>query len=386
MNRGGRLAASVLSALLGCGVLLLATSPVMTLPQHSARTKKDCGSCHFDPLGGGARNGFGFTYAKQRNDLEEDSNDRWADLPDVNQLGDYLYVGTDLRTLYLWSSLADQNTTDISTFFQMQGALYVVFQPDERITILMNRDYGEFSGDKVRDLYGMVKDESESLYLKAGRFRTAFGLRQEDHTAGTRSGFLQTTAGGTSGLLPFDPRNPMTGLELGYTTPTHVAAVQLTNGGAPFSNRAQTVSGQIAGYSPWGFAGLSGFDSYQTSSKRRYSRWGVHGGMPVPGLPAVVVFGEVGGGTDDLANGEKHNLLAGAAQLDYRVMRGFVLRGRYDYSDVHRSEPGNASERFQFDVVLVPVPFSEFTAGYRRVVPERTSDDDQVLLMWHFNY
>ena len=97
----------------------------------------------------------------------------------------------------------------------MQGALHVTFLPHKNLTVVMSRDFGEFSGDKTRDLFGMVQEAGGRFYLKAGRIRQLFGLRQDDHTAGTRAGFLRTASGGTFGLLPFDPRNVDSGFEAG---------------------------------------------------------------------------------------------------------------------------------------------------------------------------
>ena len=366
---------------LGSGV-----EQVFSLPLYTARTGMACRSCHFDRDGGGPRHETGFLYAKQRHDFTPDPNPRWAEMNVSNEAGKGFFVGTNTRLLYLYSSRQDVGTTDISTFFQMQGALYATFRPHQSLSVVMSRDFGELSGDKTRDLFGLVQDHAQQLYVKAGRFRLPFGLRQEDHTAGTRAGFLRAASGGTSGLLPYDPRDVESGVEIGASTPRLSLDVALTNGGAAFSNRAQTVSGRTTARLPAGHVAASIYDSFRSSSGKRFTRWAAYGLFKMPGLSDLSLLGEAGFGTDDLGDGTKRNLVATFLEADYRVSRALLLRAKYDFADVHRSVPGNASERFSIEVDITPVPFADLKLGYRRVVPESSPDENQVLAMWHFYF
>ena len=226
-----------------CAALIVASlagvvvKPVLTLPLYAARTGLQCRACHFDPNGGGPRNDMGFLYARQRHELTPDPSPHWGDVVMSNRAGDALSFGTNARLLYIYSRLEGSGVTNVSTFFQMQGAFHATFQPHPQMTLVMSRDFGEFSGDKTRDLFGMMQSASGSFYVKAGRLRRIYGLRQDDHTAGTRFGFLRAAAGGTSGLLPFDPRDVESGLEAGVSYGPLGAAATLTNGGSAFANR-----------------------------------------------------------------------------------------------------------------------------------------------------
>jgi hypothetical protein len=375
---------AVVLVALSAGLALASVRPAFTLPAYAARTGLECRTCHFDPNGGGPRNSFGFLFSKQRHDLAPDPDPRWAELPVSNKIGDALYVGTNTRMLYV--GMGTWSLVQASSFFQMQGALDLTLQPHPNLAIVMVRDFGEFSGDITRDLYGIVQDGNASYYVKAGRIRGVFGLRQDDHTAGTRGGFLNAAAGGTGGLLPYDPRAVSTGLEAGMARSGTTLSASLTNGGAAFANHVQTVGAKFTAPAPFGRVGLSVYDDFATSTRRRHSRWSGFGLARVPGAPDLALQGEIGFGTDDLGNGLKRNLLATFLQADYRVNRGLTLRARYDFSDVFRSEPGNASERYAAEGEFTLVPFADLRLGYREIVPEKTDNEHQWLAMVHLYY
>lgn len=375
---------AVVLVTLSLGLAFASARPVLSLPTYAARTGLDCRSCHFDPNGGGPRNSLGFLFEKQRHDLAADPDTTWAALPATNQIGDVLFVGTNTRLAYF--GMGTWNLVQLSSFFQMQGALDVTLQPHPNLAIVMVRDFGEFSGDVTRDLYGLIQDSGGNYYVKAGRIRGVFGLRQDDHTGGTRGGFLNTAAGGTGGFLPYDPRTVSSGLEAGVALGAHTLSASLTNGGNAFTNHVQAVGAKFTAPMPLGRIGFSIYDHYETSTGNRSSRWSGFGLARVPGVPDLTIQGEMGFGTDDLGNGEKRNLLATYLQSDYRINRGFTMRARYDFSDVFRSTPGNASERFAVEGEFTLVPFADLRLGYREIVPETSGNQHLMLAMVHFYY
>ncbi|MEO6462399.1 MAG: hypothetical protein ABIP29_04935, partial [Candidatus Eisenbacteria bacterium] len=172
-----------------------APRPADALPLYAARQGLPCKACHFDPQGGGARREFGFLYERNRHDLAPE--ERWADIGPSNKLGDALYFGTNLRQQYTWARQLGSGETGVSTFFPMQGALYVVFAPLPQVTAQYNRDLRT-----SRDAWIMVHDLPAGLYVRAGQFRVPFGLRMDDHTGALRAGFRDALSGsfGTSGF------------------------------------------------------------------------------------------------------------------------------------------------------------------------------------------
>jgi hypothetical protein len=359
--------------------------PAASMPLYAARTGLDCRACHHDPAGGGPRNELGFLYARQRHDLTADPNPRWTQQPLTNRLGDAVFVGANARALYLFTTRQAADPTDVSTFMQMQGALHVTLRPHPNLGVVFSRDFGEFSGDRTRDLFGLIQDGTGRFYVKVGRVRRLFGLRHDDHTGGTRGGFLNSTSGGRAGLLPYDPRDSDSGIEGGIATGPYAIAASLTNGGPAFANRAQTGSAKLTASYPWSKLGLSAYDSYLTAAERRFTRWGGYALLKTP-LRDVTVLAEAGFGTDDPGDGSRVNLAATFLEVDYRANRALVLRGRYDFADVNRAVEGNASERWLVEGDFTPVPFVDLKLSYRRVVPETSPDEHQWLTLWHFYY
>jgi hypothetical protein len=205
--------------------------------------------------------------------------------------------------------------------------------------------------------------------------------------AGTRGGFLNTASGGTGGLLPYDPHAVEAGIEGGVSRGALALSASLTNGNGAFNGKAQAVAVKVTSGVPLGGRiGVSGYDNFETGTRRRFSRWSGFGLAPMPGLPNLTLQGEVGGGTDDDGRGGKRNLLATFVQADYRIHRGVTVRARYDFSDVFRSTPGNASERFAAEGEFTLVPFADLKLAYRQVVPETSPDEHQLLGMVHLYY
>ena len=97
-------------------------------------------------------------------------------------------------------------------------------------------------------------------------------------------------------------------------------------------------------------------------------------------------MGEVGFGTDDEGGGSKRNLAATYVEADYRVNRALLVRAKYDFADVRRGVAGNASERFSVEGDVTVVPFADLKLAYRRIVPETTADENEILAMWHFYF
>jgi hypothetical protein len=386
MLRRAGIGIAMLALAAGIGTVV-AVRPVASLPMYSARTGMTCRSCHFDPNGGGPRNALGFTYGKQRHDLAPDTDPRWAELTLSNRIGDAVYLGTNTRLAYLYSAHQDAtDETDLSSFYQMQGALNVVFQPFQQLALVMVRDFGEFSGDETRDIFGLLQDSGGHFALKAGKVRPVFGLRQDEHESATRGGFLGGSTGRGGGLLPYDPRVTESGIAGHMFRGGLELSASLTNGGSAFANKAQAGAVKLTSTIPNGQIGVSGYDNFTSVNGARASRWSGYALMRMPGKPDFTVMGEVGAGTDDDGAGGKRNVLATFLEADYRLNRSVLLRGKYDFSDVHRSVPGNAAERFYVESDLTLVPFCDLKLSYRHIIPESAPNVYELVGMVYVAY
>jgi len=382
-----RLGTAAILVVAALAAALMAARPVASLPMYAARTGMTCRGCHFDPNGGGPRNTIGFTYGKQRHDLTPDPDPRWAELPASNRIGDALYLGANTRLAYIYSAHQEAlDETDLSSFYQMQGTLNVVLQPMSQLAIVMARDFGEFSGDVTRDLFALIQDSGGRFAIKAGKVRPVFGLRQDEHESATRGGFLGGSTGRGGGLLPYDPRVTESGVAAHLFRGGMELAASLTNGGGAFQNKAQATAVKLMSTFPDGLLGVSGYDNFSTSNGARATRWGGYALMRVPGIPTFTVMGEIGAGTDDDGAGVKRNLLATFLEADYRLNRGVLFRGKYDFSDVNRDVPGNAAERFLLESDLTLVPFCDLKLSYRQIIPEASPNVHELVGMVYVAY
>src|SRR5688572_25334228 len=296
--------------------------PAAALPLYSTRQGLPCVACHFDPQGGGARRELGFLYEKNRHDLAPE--ERWADIQISNKIGDALYFGTNLRQQYAFVDPVGSSDNSVSTFFPMQGAFYAVFAPLPQLTAQYNRDLRQ-----ARDAWVMVHDLPAGVWLRAGQFRVPFGLRMDDHTGAMRAGFRQAAVGsfGTSGFLPYDPREVEGGVEVGLT-PTFgfLASAAITNGGAAFVNHAQALSGKVAYFGSRFLGGISGYHNYASSTGRSESRGSLYGGLTV--LPDLQLLAEAGLGRGDDGAGTLTDPRGLYLEADYRIGRAWLEIGR----------------------------------------------------------
>ncbi len=391
-----------------------------TVPLYSARTGLQCGTCHFDPNGGGPRNEFGFSYERNRHSLQADPDtlSAWHDLSVVNRVGENvpLYFGVNQRFMLLGNSTVKSDSLDRLGFFNMENAIHVAFQPHAKLVLVYSLESTVFSGDLIRnqDAFGMIGGLPLDGYLKVGRFRTPFGLRMDDHTVATRNAFLDFTT--QQGFLPYDPRKPDEGFEVGMDRGAIFGRAAVTNGAA------NVFGGQFAGaktiklgYSQPEYQGaLSFYDDYRKegSAIQRATRWGYYG---MTHFGPAAIMGEIAAGTDEaqpvalgMASGPKNNLMAGFIEGDYAPQRWLNFRLRYDHLELDRDKtlvPGslvagltyrdlNTHDRYSIEGEYVPVPFAEVRWTYRRINhkadkdPSGTAipDENQAYIQLHFSY
>lgn len=405
----------------GCAALVLAVvlsvvrpGPSTGLPLYAARQGLMCASCHFDPNGGGPRNDFGFMYARNRHSLEADTSGQWKDLNLSNRVSDAMpvYFGVNQRFMLFSNARATQNPAERAGFFNMENALYITFQPHPRLTLVYSRDA---FNDAVyaQDAFGMISGFPLDGYVKAGRFRTPFGLRMDDHTVATREGFLNLTGGPS--FLPYDPRMPDMGVEVGGDRGNWFGRASFTNGVAdPFGVQpfAQTGTAKL-GYNMHAYqGGLSIYDDYEKTGLfpfRRATRWGYYS---LTHWRKLQLIGELGAGTDRYGRhdprGHATNLLAGFGEADWTLNKAVNLRVRYDLLDLDRdatlqdrpdgsmvsTNDLNRWDRYAVEGEFLPVPFAELRWAVRVIVPRADRDingleqksERQGFLQFHFSY
>ena len=343
--------------------------PARALPLYASREGTKCASCHFDPNGGGMRNDFGFNYDKNRHSMGEEA--RWDSVDITPQLNPWIRLGMDTRVMYVATHTDGISGLSTSTFFPMQGNLRVAITPHEHLAVIGSHgiviDAPGFPTPYVaRELYGMIRELPHGAFVKIGRFRIPFGLRQDDHTSFTR----------VPEFLSYDSQKEDAGISAGSVGKHGWLEFSFTNGNNPaFSERAQAVAGKIA----WAWiplqGGVSGYHQYSELAAEKFDRWSLY---LTKTLSRITLLGEYAGGTD-AAVGDKVNKLAAFGELDYRVSRGVNLRGKFDYLDPDRGAGGDIWRRYVGEIDMVPMPFTEFKVSYRHYNNSTTPDYDEFL-------
>jgi hypothetical protein len=397
--------------LLFCSAVLLPVRPAGTVPLYAARTGLMCGTCHFDPNGGGPRNEYGFSYARNRHSLnvDPDTLSPWHDLSVVNRVADNvpIYFGVNQRFMLLANSTVKKDSLDRLGFFNMENAIHLAFQPHARLAFVYTLDALGTSGTagvRNRDAFGMISGFPLNGYLKAGRFRTPFGLRMDDHTVATRNGYLDFSTQGR--YLPYDPRNPDMGLEYGMDHGPLFGRLAITDGQADVLNASGFAGAKTVklGYNSARFQTAASFyDDFHKQaypSPLRSTRWGIYGLTHVGPVQAIA---ELDAGTDEAAgstpgpvSGPRTNLVAGFIEGDFSPSRAWNVRLRWDHLDTDRSSDQDTRdaathERYALEAEWVPVPFAELRWTLRRIDHKNNElygypDETQSYLQFHFSY
>ncbi|HYJ33494.1 MAG TPA: hypothetical protein VE326_09775 [Candidatus Binatia bacterium] len=355
-QRSARFDEAALPAAILTALLTLAASPAAALPLYASREGDVCQTCHVDPNGGGIRNEFGFSYEKNRHSAEPE--ERWASMTVKPKLNEWITLGVDLRTMYVASHVnGGSRTLETSTFFPMEGQVNVAIMPHEHLTLVASQglvvDVPGFPTSYVaREIYGMLEGLPGDAYVRVGRFRLPFGLRQDDHTSFVRS----------LDFLPYDSQKPDAGIEVGHVGSRLFQQISFTNGTTPFSERAQTLAAKI-GFAGRAFqSGISAFHRYSDDvNPSRYGRYGLY----VSGTRGrATVLAEAAAGTDGFL-GVERNREAMFAEGDYRLSRGVNVRAKFDYLDRDRDQPGQWLRRWTGELEWNPVPFTQARLSYR---------------------
>jgi hypothetical protein len=231
----------------------------------------------------------------------------------------------------------------------------------------------------------------------------------DDHTVATRNGFLDFQGG--LRFLPYDPRRPDMGVEVGVAPGNFFGRMALTNGGFPYgafplaNQFAQAFSAKVGVNHNWYQGQISFYDDFRDDQRhsipgveRRVTRWG-YGALLHRGDFAFV--GEIAAGTDLVIADIKRNSLAGFAELNYHPNRWSNWRARFDYLELDRSNAftgfgvPSLSRRYAVEGEFVPVPFAEIRWTYRLIQPSEgidpftlaeIPDERQFYVQFHFSY
>lgn len=371
MNRSAATAAGAL-------LVFVTTIEAEALPRFAARTGSKCQSCHINPSGGAMRQTFGMQYGREKLPVPAWSPD--FELEDfTNLLTNFLGVGVDFRTLYLYQEIPDtaggadgKKTTD--AFWQMQGDLYLNLKVAKKVGLFLKK--GLYSGFEVFGLLSMLPANG---HIKVGKFIPNYGTKIDDHTA-----YIRTY----TGFSPVLGRPELTGLEAGVSPGVFTVVGGLYNaedgfGSAASSSKAYLGRAEaIVGVSNDFNVGLGGNLFATTTSAGDHQR--LYGGFASASYSDLTVFGEADWIATDLAEETQTGFVA-YVEANFLVTPGVDIKAAYDFYDEDLDYKTGSVSRYSLGFEFFPIVGVELRPMYRIVVDEpRNVKNNEFHFLLHF--
>jgi hypothetical protein len=353
---------------------VLAAPLARATPRYAARYDDRCALCHDNPSGGAKRDLYATQYLVP-NELSGRRLSEEARKAIQPQLGANLSIGMDLRTMHHYSDAASQP----ANFTEMQGDLYLTFQPDARISACMTRGVaGNY------EVYGIAYLLPEGGYVKVGRFVTPYGWRLPDHSAFIRfyEGFMA-------------PTNSDVGVEIGTFPGRCELQASLTNGARGSisdTNRDLAFSGRALLRHRLGRlkTALGGSFSYNGSPHAAVAASGPFASLSCGRLTWL---GEVDWSRRQRFAAGKIWGLDMSHEISFHAGPGLDLLATYDFHDANTGRRTGALGRYGVGAEWFAVPFVQLRAAvdFYRVkegpdLPSPAKDYVQTEVQAHFLY
>ncbi|MBH24835.1 MAG: hypothetical protein CMH57_10350 [Myxococcales bacterium] len=383
----------------------------------------DCNGCHVNPSGGGMRTSLGLHYGRQvlptwgerpsehydpekyrpeghpkkgRYRITEGFSGWWpGDTPFKTideRYGDVdpdpsFRVGGDFRFMNLYNI-----TDDEAAFFPMQADVYLMGKPLDKVTMYASaglRGYKERPDDLEaidyfisREAFIKAGQFDYNSYVRAGRFNPSYGWRLPNHTAYTRRD------------LGFGENRQVFGMEAGIN-PNYLYA--------NVAGFAQGLEGWPGDDEPFGYGSTFNVGwrdlGWQVGGSLHYLNrledgndnddvtTGVNWGF---NLYPAVYLGEVDA-RFTLTDGENVTSLFAYHELNWLVLRGWSLKGSYEWQDQNIDILDDHSHRVSLGGDWHPYTYTHIEALYRRTwaggaypITELTdAQADEVLAILH---
>jgi hypothetical protein len=346
---------------------------VQAVPRYSARYDQDCALCHVNPTGGGLRT----LYASQYLVPEEIAWTR-GKLDALDEIGPQISktitIGTDLRQLFIRSDLS----SSLQNFFEMQGDIYLAFQPDEKVVL-----YYDHGINTSYELFGLAQVLPLAGYAKVGRFVPSYGWKFDDHTM-----FVRRELGF------FPPANSDVGVEFGISPGRLDLQLDLLNGnpGQTIDNDSKVALSLNAIYrfrlaSLGAALGLSGY--HNPGESQDFESAGLYGYLTWKGftwLGEADVLGRTWVNGDSSLTG-----LVASNEFSYLVRQGLELKATYDFFDPDIDRKSGSETRLGGGVFAMPASYftGEVLIRWTEFDDGPAVDDEafyELVLQAHFLY
>jgi hypothetical protein len=382
---------------------LVVTSSALAEPYYSVLFGQSCFLCHQNPTGRGLRSTYGSQYFAPRYLPTWPPSDSML-AKFSPQLGSSVIIGADIREIWMSEDtpvpgqrggLSAPFGTNTGTDANMNGTIYLAFQPTDYISLRYTQD---LRNSLRYEAYGMVNGSLHKIplhgYIKAGQFQENFGWAFSDHTAFVRTGLWEGYTGGVSGANPPTPPRYGAGGEVGLSGYHVTLTGSLTDDAdAAFPPgpqdmpkrwvaRAMVQQGveklglEFTGGGSWRYE-----PSYGAASTRE-RWWGGFGGIGWQGM-ANTLGCKDGFGFLSTAALFEYDRKAwsptwyptavtsaySTTQLSIMVHPGVWVLGAYDWLDNTGLKDGNEAQRYSVGVQLFPWTWVDISPMYRLYKP-----------------
>ncbi|MGD8307714.1 MAG: hypothetical protein PVF17_13735 [Ignavibacteria bacterium] len=356
------------------GLIFIVTNfNIYSLPRFSVRLGDKCIDCHYNPTGGIIRNDNGFFYGQNVLSL---ISPRSKDLTLSPKINDNISIGLDLRGQFLYSQ--EKKKAD---FQRMTGSVYGRIGLSQNINILARYDFIQ----DIWEAYGIAHILPNNGYIKAGTFQPNFGIRLDDHTAYTRGGdfFLLFTNGARAGSI-YNPFYVETGVEVGLYFSEFVfltTSVGTNHNNGTFSNDP-SYTARLEITPSIEKAGLM-FGGSFVSAKIPHPA-SVYAGFAGFGFDRFTLLAEYDIGKDLTGPETYSNILM--VEAGFLLMAGLEAYARFDRLDPNRDADNDEIAHLILGFEFIPYSFIEIRPQYRFILEEPSTNNDSVVIQFHFWY
>jgi len=301
-------------------------------PEFATELGKECSFCHIDPAGGGPRNRVGEIFEENYFEFPDDF-DMEAVTEEANEVVKQLTTSLDLQTAFIKTTHVDEGEnaiagcnschSSIDRFLLMQAEVTFNAQASEHVRLTLSNNAGT-----TMNAFATVDAIPKHLYVKVGRFRLPFAIKQKDHNILVREGYglgsnkrdVGVELGGTAGRLFYN-------------------AAFFNAGNAAAKGGLGTIGAQLGPIR----AGISGvFEKPGEDWERLIGAFltASFAGLSLEGEFNYENSGEVASFALDAVDSKGYYIGA-----RYRLLSQLTLAGRYGLFDPDRTVKGDARQR-----------------------------------------
>ena len=347
------------------------------LPRFAIAKGMKCASCHVNPTVGQMRNQYGTTtYSLEELPLTSFFDNEFTFDPKIS---DNITLGSDFRGQYI-----AEEVLHTSAYHAMMATVYAAVNLSKKATFyykedIINGTYGtSYPGTEA---FALVKGLPGNFYAKAGIFSPDFGWRIDDHTAFTRGGDY-----GFTGLF-FVQNYKDIGVEIGNFYDDFFITIGIFDGTGNYNKLHFSKEKAIAAKIEYAqkFFGQNYRIGISHYTYRNYNMQGINFGI---GTSDFTFLADVDWTKNrlDISNyqiTEKVRSTTAFAEIDYLVLQGLWLTGRYDFYDHQQGIKDDEIKRLNIGMEFFPMSFIELRPFYRFNIEKPDASNNQFIFQTH---